>query len=100
MHEDLENRICDFSKSTLYWDPGTANVMLSEKNPSQEFEFTIFLGESKFDGMNFEQRKAAIFIEAIHLIVGDNVNATAVHNALLGLLEYRSGCSDEIRREF
>jgi len=37
-----------------------------------------------------------VFVEAMHLIVRDRCDPQAVHRALLGLDEYRSGCSDDM----
>ena len=46
--------------------------------------------------MTLEQRKAHVYILAMHLIVRDNVDPIAVHRALLELDEYRAGCSTDM----
>lgn len=45
---------------------------------------------------SFKQRKAKVFMDAIHLIVRDGIDPEVVHQALLGLEEYRDGCSDDM----
>ena len=46
-----------------------------------------------------EDRKALVFIQAMHLIVRDGCDPEVVHRALLGLEEYRAGLSDDMPRE-
>lgn len=42
---------------------------------------------------SFENRTSAVFINAVQMIVRDGCDPLAVHKALLGLEEYRSGCA-------
>jgi hypothetical protein len=44
----------------------------------------------------FEQRKTIVFIEAMHLIVRDGIDPLKLHTVLLGLEEYRAGCSADM----
>jgi len=54
-------------------------------------EISKLKGES-----NFEKRKALVFINAFHFIVAYGLNPIVVHNALLEIIEYKDGCSNEI----
>ena len=45
---------------------------------------------------SFEHRKLMIFITAVQAIVRDGCDPMAVHNALLGLEEYRDGLADDM----
>ena len=45
---------------------------------------------------SFEKRQTQVFIEAMHLIVRDGMPPGLVHGVLLGLEEYRNGCSNDM----
>lgn len=45
---------------------------------------------------SFHNRKCRVFIEAMHLIVRDGLDAKKLHEMLLALEEYRDGCSDDM----
>ena len=104
MRNELTDPPFDCTNSMLCWDPGTANVKLvpwpDKARASDAYRMTALACNSYMHDMDFEQRKAIAFIEAMHLIVRDKVEATAVHNAMLGLAEYRDGCADDMLREF
>ena len=87
-------------KAILCWNPGTSKVRVFEFPPRDgnfgrwsNYEMTTLADNACFGNMTFEQRKAAVFIEAMHLIVRDKCDPTAVHRALLDLQEYRDGCA-------
>lgn len=42
---------------------------------------------------SFENRTSAVFINAVQMIVRDECDPMTVHRVLLGLEEYRAGCS-------
>ena len=84
----------------LCWTPGTAEVALipwpdyaraSDRYRSSTLACWDYVRQS-----DFRQRKLIVFMEAMHLIVRDGVPPQAVHEALLGLEEYRDGCSDDM----
>ncbi|WP_156880531.1 hypothetical protein [Thermomonas fusca] len=104
MHKKLEDPRFDCTNAMLCWTPGTANVKLvpwpDTIRASDAYRSTTLACNSYVHGKNFEQRKAIAFIEAVHLIVRDKVDAAAVHNTMLDLEEYRDGCAEDMLREF
>ena len=44
----------------------------------------------------FEQCKTMVFINAMHMIVRDKCDPSAVHKVLSELDEYQDGCSDDM----
>ena len=81
----------------LAWIPGTDDVKLVKPGEHVTPGYYTGLGcYTHIEAMNFEDRKKMIFIEAMHLIIRDKCNPDAVHKALLGLEEYRDGCSNDM----
>lgn len=84
-------------KMMLCWNPGTDQVRLVPwpdfARRSESYLMTGLACNAIFQKLDFEQRKAAVFIEAMHLIVRDKCDPLAVHRALLALSEYRDGCA-------
>jgi len=85
----------------LCWNPGTAEVALIEwpdhlGGRSERYTMTTLACEERIHGKTFEERKAIVFIEAMHLVVRDRCDPRAVHRALLELDEYRDGCSPDM----
>ncbi|MBC8737132.1 hypothetical protein F6X40_09965 [Paraburkholderia sp. UCT31] len=46
--------------------------------------------------MSEADRKALVFIEAVHMMVRDGVEPSVVHRALLPLEEYQAGLADDM----
>jgi hypothetical protein len=81
----------------LCWDPGTDRV---EVGPwpdttgwSNKYERSTLACYHDIRKEFLSERRAIIFIEAIHLIIRDRCDPDAVHRALLNLEEYRDGLS-------
>lgn len=89
-------KVFDATEVMLCWTPGTANVALvpwpDENRISSTYERSSLACFGEFRKLNFEQRKAQIFIEAMTLIIRDACDPEAVHLTLSGLREYRDGC--------
>lgn len=81
----------------LCWNPGTADVALvrhpDTQGKSRHYQMTALACNFAICEKTFEQRKAIVFIEAMHLIVRDQCDPMAVHRALLPLDEYLDGCA-------
>jgi len=89
--------------SMLCWRPGTSDVCLvawPDESSLAKGYMTTLACNSEFHKMSFEQRKAQVFIESMHLIIRDKVDPMAVHKTLLRLEEYRDGCADDMIGEF
>lgn len=84
----------------LCWNPGTAEVAIVEYpnnvGASNKYIMTALGCFPHVQKMTFDQRKAMVFIEAMHLIVRDGCDPASVHLALLGLEEYRDGCASDM----
>lgn len=84
----------------LCWTPGTDEVALvpwpDSRGRSDRYRMTTLACTFDMKKMTFEQRKAIVYIEAMHLIVRDHCDPLAVHRALLDLDEYRDGCSADM----
>jgi len=84
----------------LCWDPETDQVAVirwpDTGDRSRPYSMTGLACESYVREADFEQRKAIVFIEAIHLIVRDRCDPDAVHRALLNLEEYQDGLADDL----
>jgi hypothetical protein len=83
----------------LCWNPGTNQVALVRhpaEGRAKGYSRCVLACCSGVKKLSFEERKALVFVEAMHLIVRDKVEPMAVHNALLGLAEYRNGCADDM----
>ena len=87
----------DATEAMLCWTPDSGAVRLVRwpdlSGKSNKYEMTGLACYSHVREMSFEQRKALVFVEAMHLIVRDGCYPKAVHDALLGLREYRDGCA-------
>jgi hypothetical protein len=95
-----KTRCLSADKAILCWNPGTSQVRVFEFPPPDGFygrwakyEMTTLADSQHFCEMTFEQRKAAVFIEAMHIVVRDKCSPMAVHLALLEVQEYRDGCA-------
>ena len=85
------------TNAILLWNPGTPQVEIRPLgDPGVEFQMSGLGCYADVREMNFEQRKAHVFIEAVHLIVRDRCDPQAVHRALLALEEYRDGCASDM----
>lgn len=87
-------------QAMLCWNPGTDEVALAkwpdERGLSQRYAMTHLACWSYVRRATFDERKAIVFIEAMHLIIRDGCDPQAVHRALLGLEEYRDGCARDM----
>ena len=88
----------------LCWKPGTDQVALvpwpNTSDRQGRLPMSGLACYSSIHKMTFEERKARVFIEAMHLIVRDKCDPMAVHLALLPLEEYRAGCSADMPGAF
>ncbi len=89
------------TNTMLLWDPKTGNVVLQDWPETMVNMSTMSYrsGLACYPGVreaSFEKRKAIIFIEAMHLIVRDGIDPNKLHKVLLGLEEYRDGCSSDM----
>lgn len=87
----------------LCWNPGTNEVAIFEHpdiyGKTSKYAYWTMLGQSSMaekKGKTVEAVKTMIFIEAMHLIIRDACDPSAVHNALINVEEYRDGCSDDM----
>lgn len=84
----------------LCWNPGTDEVALvpwpDTTDLSGRYFGTALACYTNVQKKDFEQRKAQVFIDAMHLIIRDKCDPMAVHKTLLGLDEYRDGCSEDM----
>lgn len=82
---------------TLAWTPGTDKVALfPHPGPvPNEYVCTGLAAYMSIKKATPAQRKAAVFIEAYHLIVADGCDPAAVHRALWPLREYRDGLAED-----
>jgi len=90
----------DATNAMLCWNPNSDQVLVvpwpDKAGHASGYEREALAAYKEVREMTFEQRKAHIFIEAMHLIVRDHVNPIAVHQALLGLDEYRKDCAEDM----
>jgi hypothetical protein len=88
----------------LVWNPDSDQVTVVSwpdyGRVSRGYRMSCLACNSTTRSLNPAQRKGMAFIEAIHLIVRDNVCPKAVHNAMLDIKEYRDGCSEDMQRKF
>lgn len=85
----------------LCWTPDTDQVALVPwpdriGGRSDRYQMTALACDARLQRMSFPERMAVVFAEAMHLIVRDGCDPRAVHRALLGLDEYRAGCSGDM----
>jgi hypothetical protein len=89
-------------KNTMVcWNPKTDEVALipwpDSHGLGDKYRMSALACYSHVQEMSsFIERKAMAFIEAMHLIIRDGCAPMAVHNAMLGLEEYRDGCADDM----
>lgn len=87
------------TNTMLLWNPETGDVLLKDwperdnRHPDYNTGLACWTYMRK---ATFEQRKTMVFIEAMHLIVRDGIDASKLHSVLLGLEEYRAGCSADM----
>ncbi|MBE7422328.1 MAG: hypothetical protein HS110_07850 [Zoogloeaceae bacterium] len=90
----------DVTNGILCWTPNTADVAVvpwpDEAGFSEGFGMTALGCWNYARHLEFEERKALVFVEAMHLIVRDKMPADAVHAALWVLDEYRDGCAEDM----
>lgn len=88
------------TNAMLCWDPDSDHVALlpwpDTARRSDRYRMTTLACNAELHQMTLEQRKTQVFIEAMHLIIRDNCDPKAVHRALMGLDEYRHGCSPDM----
>ena len=82
----------------LVWNKEDKKLKLidwpDDRNPDNKYYGSSTLAcYTKVRKSTFEERKAYVFIEAVHLIVRDGLNHDDVHKTLMGLEEYRDGCA-------
>jgi hypothetical protein len=86
--------------------PGTDDVFLChwpshggledyEKKTGKHY-WTIGACCAGVEKMSFGQRKMAIFVNAMHLVIRDECDPVAFHKALLGLDEYNDGLAYDV----
>lgn len=63
---------------------------------SNKFDLTAGACEARVASMNDDQLRAYLFIQAIHVIVGDKVDPISVHNAFCKIDEYRDCLADDM----
>jgi hypothetical protein len=82
----------------LLWNPGPEGEVEVVPWPSNERRDLMYSALCGLGNASPIERKAMVFIEAMHLIVNWKCDPIKVHKALLNLEEYRDGCSDEMLR--
>jgi hypothetical protein len=78
------------------WNPGGAIQVWPWPDKigwSNDYLFTWGACYTSLRNMQGEDAKKAIFIQAVHIMVKDNVTPNEVHNALCLIKEYRAGLS-------
>jgi len=87
----------DCTNQMLCWNCNSNEVALvpwpDNQGLSNKYEMTGLACYEHVRNASFAMRKAIVFIEAMHLIVRDGVDPTALHSVLLNLEEYLDGCS-------
>jgi hypothetical protein len=85
----------------LCWNTDSADVKLvpwpDTKGISRAYDMSGLACYKDIRGMTFEQRKIAIFVEAMCLIIRDHVNPSALHKELYKLEEYKDALPDDLR---
>lgn len=88
-------------KAMFCWNPGTSEVAVvrwpDDGNLSSLWECTGGACWDTWRAANFEQRKACLFIEAMHLIIRDKCDPSAVHKAFCCFDEYADGLSLDVK---
>lgn len=90
----------DSRNMMICWNANGGEVALiqhpDKKGDSDQYFFSALACNSDFKKLDFEERKKIIFIEAMHMIVRDKVDAMKLHSVLLALDEYRDGCAEDM----
>lgn len=90
----------DARKYMLCWSRETGKAWLTEWPDSHgkggDYDGDCLASSSAFRQMTFDQRKLMVYIQAMHVIVGDGIDPMEVHNALLPLAEYQSGLAEDM----
>ena len=93
------NKYPSASEVMVCWNPGTDQVKIVNhpdyENKSKGYRMTALGCYTWLKKATFTEKKMMCFIQAIHLIIRDKCDPMAVHNALLGIEEYRDGLSDD-----
>lgn len=88
------------TNTMLCWNDRSDEVALVDwpdcSGRSDAYRKTALACYAHIRARSFEARKMAVFITAMQAIVRDGVEPLAMHNALLGLDEYRDGCADDM----
>ena len=96
----IDGGYCNAANAILCWNPRSNEVALvpwpDTHGKSDHYMMTSLAVYTHVRESDFEQRKAIVFIEAMHLIVRDGCDPASVHGALLGLDEYRAGCAPDM----
>ena len=97
----------NLTNAMIYWKPNSADVRLvcwplSEDPDSLLVSLDMFYRSTGACYLwmrkeSFEGRRTNAFITALHMIVRDKCDPMAVHQALMGLEEYVSGCADDLK---
>lgn len=83
----------------LLWNLKTGDVLLKpwpEPDRKHESYRSGLACYTDVRNASFEQRKAMVLIEAMHLIVRDGIDPQRLHQVLMGLEEYRDACADDM----
>lgn len=82
------------------WNPNSSEV---DAGPwpdrtgwSNKYRMTGGATYSHVQSMSHKELVGYLFIEAMHLIVRDNVHPIAVHNAFCKIDEYREGLTEDV----
>lgn len=89
----------NLTNTMICWNPGGAVALVpwpDRAGASDRFEMSGGACYGEVKRASFEQRKAMAFIEAMHLIVRDGCDPAEVNRVLMGLEEYRAGCSGDM----
>jgi len=85
----------------LCWNAGSDEIELVKwpdyVGLSMRYDCSSLACDCKISGMTEKELTGYLFIEAMHIIVGDKVPQYAVHNCLMQLKEYRNGVASDLR---
>lgn len=84
----------------LCWNPGTDQVALvpcpDHRGLSDGYIMTSLACYGDVQGLSRVKRQGLAFAEAMKLIIRDGCDPHAVHQAMMGLTEYRDGCAPDM----
>lgn len=89
----------NLTDTMICWNPGGEVALFpwpDTTRASKPYRRTYGACCREVPGMDFEQRKLMVFIEAAVLIVRDRCDPQVVHQALLGLEEYVDGLPSDM----